>query len=85
MPIGFILLTVPTEHDARFLFDSQLISLCVSVISAIPNSEPVYAISADQDSSNRLDLNERSRVSASKNFEFGIAGVISAILKISEV
>jgi len=41
--------------------------------SAIPNSERVYAISADQGSPKRLDLNEISRVLASKNFEFGIA------------
>ena len=39
---------------------------------AIPNSERVYAISADQGSPKRLDLNETSRVPASKNFEFGI-------------
>jgi hypothetical protein len=42
-------------------------------MAAIPNSERVYAISADQGSSKRLDLNETSRVPASKNFEFGIA------------
>jgi hypothetical protein len=41
--------------------------------SAIPNSERVYAISADQGSSKRFDLNEISRVLASKKFEFGIA------------
>jgi hypothetical protein len=38
--------------------------------TATPNSERVYAISADQGSSKRLDLDERSRVPASKNFEF---------------
>jgi hypothetical protein len=39
----------------------------------ILNSERVGAISADQGSSNRLDLNESSKVSASKNFEVGTA------------
>jgi hypothetical protein len=46
-------------------------------ITVIPNSERVYAISADQASLRSLDLNEISRVPASKNFEFGIAAKIT--------
>jgi hypothetical protein len=41
--------------------------------SAIPNSERIYVVSADQIPSVELDLNDKSRVSGSKNFEFGIA------------
>jgi len=47
-------------------------------VPAIPNSERVYAISADQGSPKRLDLNEISRVLASKNFEFGIADSVQS-------
>jgi hypothetical protein len=50
-------------------------SLIIAITTAIPNSERVYAISADRVSSKRLDLNERSGVTASKNFEFGIAAI----------
>jgi hypothetical protein len=40
---------------------------------AIPNSERVYVVSGDQVPSVELDLNDKSRVSGSENFEFGIA------------
>jgi hypothetical protein len=42
--------------------------------AAIPNSERVYVFSADQVPSVELDLNDKSKVSGSENFEFGIAG-----------
>jgi hypothetical protein len=41
--------------------------------SAIPNSERIHAFSADRVSSIDLDLNEKSGVSGTENFEFGIA------------
>jgi len=41
------------------------------------NLEPVYVVSADQSPSMKLDLNEKSGVSAPENFEFGIAGTHS--------
>jgi hypothetical protein len=41
--------------------------------TAIPNSERIYFVSPDQVPSVELDLNHKSRVSGSKNFEFGIA------------
>jgi hypothetical protein len=41
--------------------------------AAIPNSERIYVVSADQVPSVELDLNDKSRVSGSENFEFGIA------------
>jgi hypothetical protein len=40
---------------------------------AIPNSERIYVVSDDQIPSVELDLNDKSRFSGSKNFEFGIA------------
>jgi hypothetical protein len=40
---------------------------------AIPNSERIHVVSADRVSSTELNFNENSRVSASENFEFGIA------------
>jgi HEAT repeats len=42
-------------------------------IPAIPNSERIHALSGDHVSSIKLDINEKSRVSAPENFEFGIA------------
>jgi hypothetical protein len=42
--------------------------------AAIPNSERIYVVSADQAPLRELDLNDKSRVSVSENFEFGIAG-----------
>jgi hypothetical protein len=42
-------------------------------LSAKINPERVYAVSAAQDPSTKLDLNEKSGVPATKNFEFGIA------------
>jgi hypothetical protein len=41
--------------------------------SAIPNSEWIYVASADCVSSTELNFNEKSGVSASENFEVGIA------------
>jgi hypothetical protein len=41
------------------------------------NSERVYAVSAAQDPSTKLDLNEKSRVPATKNFEFAIAAIMN--------
>jgi hypothetical protein len=41
--------------------------------TAIPNSERIHVVSADRVSSTELNFNENSRVSASENFEFGIA------------
>lgn len=41
--------------------------------SANKNSERIYVVSATQYTSLKLDLNEKSRVSGTKNFEFGIA------------
>jgi hypothetical protein len=40
---------------------------------AIPNSERIYVVSANQVPSVELDFNDKSRVSGSENFEFGIA------------
>ena len=48
--------------------------------AAIPNSERFCAISADSGTSKRLDLNEIPRVTASKNFEFGIAALEGRLL-----
>jgi hypothetical protein len=47
--------------------------------SAIPNSERVYVFSADQVPSVELDLNDKSRVSGSEIFVFGIAAQIQKI------
>jgi hypothetical protein len=46
----------------------------VSSRTAIPNSERIYVVSADQVPSLEVNLNDKSRVSGSENFEFGIAG-----------
>jgi hypothetical protein len=40
---------------------------------AIPNSERICVVLADQAPLRGLKLNDKSRVSSSKNFEFGIA------------
>jgi hypothetical protein len=47
--------------------------------SVIPNSERFYVVSADLHSIIELSLNEIIRVSAPKNFEFGIAVDILSI------
>jgi aspartyl aminopeptidase len=44
-----------------------------TLLSAIPNSERIYVVSADHVSLTEPNFNEKSRVSASENFEFGIA------------
>jgi hypothetical protein len=46
------------------------------ILPAIINSERFYAVSAAQDLSMKPDLNEKSRVTATKNFEFGIAVIL---------
>jgi hypothetical protein len=50
------------------------------IFAAIPNSERIYVILADRVPLMELDLNEKSRVSASENFEFGIAGIFGEIV-----
>jgi len=53
---------------------SQTVALGLEgVVTAIPNSERVYVIPADQYPSMKLEQNGKSRVSASEIFEFGIA------------
>jgi hypothetical protein len=46
------------------------------MVAAIPNSERIYVVSADQVPLVELDLNDKSRVSGSENFEFGIAVMV---------
>jgi len=60
----------PISVDAH---DKQFVQ-CVSPSTAIPNSERVYVVPADQHPSAELKRNGKSRVSASEIFEFGIAG-----------
>jgi hypothetical protein len=54
-------------------------TFCIKNDTVIPNSEWIYVVSANQVPSVELDLNDKSRVSGSENFEFGIAENDTAI------
>jgi hypothetical protein len=47
----------------------------LKVSTAIPNSERIYAVPSGYVSSTKLDFKEKSRVSASENFDFGITAI----------
>ena len=65
---------VPHAFRNRYIAVPDRIQHSKSLDAAKINSERVYGVLADQCPSMELDLNEVSRVSAPRIFEFTIAG-----------